>query len=147
MPNKDQEISLRIIVVAPPPGVLFAIQYGSKELKSQVKSTGADLSFEFTARPSNKEGSAIDFLGPYVQGRRGSRFVYVNSGTYAGQTDTSCARRAKISLDGITKKMIDDLKKRSGGCLEARITGTARDGGPVCASVPLLDRGWRVTSS
>jgi hypothetical protein len=31
-----------------------------------------------------------------------------------------------------------------GAVIEARIAGTAKDGGPACATVGLLDGGWRV---
>jgi hypothetical protein len=43
-----------------------------------------------------------------------------------------------VPLSDITEKLI-----RSGRRLEARFNGTARDGGPACATVPLLDGGWR----
>jgi uncharacterized protein DUF5990 len=146
MGKSDQEIPLRIIVVEPPAGVSFALQRGKAELTSVVISTGADLSFELTARVSNKEDVEPNLLGPFVQGPRGGRFVYVNSGTLAGQTGSSWTRRAKIGLQGITWKLISQASAKPTSILEVRIKGTAKDGGPACASVPLLDGGWKVVA-
>jgi len=53
--------------------------------------------------------------------------------------DIDWQRRAKVPLDGITWSMI-----KKGSVIEARISGTARDGGPACATVPLLGGGWRI---
>jgi hypothetical protein len=63
----------------------------------------------------------------------------------AGETVARWTRRAKIPLAGITWPMI--AKAANGGFLEAGIAGTARDGGPACATVPLLDQGWKFSKS
>ena len=53
--------------------------------------------------------------------------------------DADWQRRAKVPLAGITWTMI-----KKGSVIEAHIEGTARDGGPACATVPLLGGGWKV---
>jgi uncharacterized protein DUF5990 len=68
--------------------------------------------------------------------------VYLCVGTYAGQVGAPASGRAKISLEGITPKLLDQAKRSR--VLEARFAGTARDGAPSRASVPLLGEGWRV---
>jgi len=123
---------------------MFAIQRGKTELDSVVMSKGAELSFELTARIADRDGAEPNLLGPYVQGPRGGRFVYVNSGTLAGQAGSSWTRRAKIGLQGITWNLIDQSLANSKTILEARINGTGKDGGPACATIPLLDGGWRI---
>jgi hypothetical protein len=40
--------------------------------------------------------------------------------------------------------LIEKALSNPDGVLEARIQGTGRDGGPACATVPLLDAGWKV---
>ncbi len=63
-----------------------------------------------------------------------------------GQPESPCptwVRRIKVHLSSITWPQIDEAVKTS-GVLEARIQGTGRDGGPSCASVPLLGGGWTV---
>jgi len=57
--------------------------------------------------------------------------------TLAGEVPSCWTRRAKVPLAGITDALI-----ATGEILEARFAGTARDGGPACATVPLLDGGW-----
>jgi len=140
----DQEVSLRIVVVDPPAGIRFAVQRGKNELL-EPRSAKGELIFEFPIRVRNDgaEGSP-NFLGPYAQGPRDARFVYVNSGTMAGEPASPWTRRAKIPLGGITWAMIG--KAKAGSVIEAKIAGTGRDGGPACATVPLLDRGWKVST-
>jgi hypothetical protein len=138
----DQEVSLRIVVVNPPAGVRFAVQRGKDELLEPRNANG-ELIFEFPirVRDDGAEGSP-NFLGPFAQGPRDARFVYVNSGTMAGEPASPWTRRAKITLGGITWTMIG--KAKAGSVIEAKIAGTGRDGGPACATVPLLDRGWKL---
>jgi hypothetical protein len=75
--------------------------------------------------------------GPFVQGPRRQRFVYLDIGTYAGQTDSCWSRRLKVPLDGIPPKLI-----AASGILEGRVAGTGRDGGPSCATVKDFE-GWK----
>jgi hypothetical protein len=136
----DQNVSVRIIVESPP--VRFAVQRGKDELLEAISTTATQLIFEFDVRARDDgSGSTPNFLGPFAQGPVGGRFVYVNSGTMAGESDAGWTRRAKVPLGGITWALI---RKADGAFIEARIGGTARDGGPACATVPLLDGGWKV---
>jgi hypothetical protein len=136
-----RELKLRIIVESPPSGVDYAIQKGSGisyETEQRRRSQSGDLAFEFT--PAIKDGVSdpmAALAGPYVQGPRGQRFVYLDIGTYAGQTDSCWSRRLKVPLAGITMKMI-----RAGGVIEARVPGIGRDGSPTCATVKDFD-GWK----
>lgn len=136
-----RELTLRIVVEQPPPGVDFALQKGSGsayELVQKQRSEGNDLFFEIT--PSIKDAASetmVAFGGPFIQGPPRQRFIYIDIGTYAGQADSCWSRRLKIPLVGITTKMI-----RTGGILEAHVPGTGRDGGPSCATVKDFE-GWK----
>jgi hypothetical protein len=70
--------------------------------------------------------------------------VYITSGTLAGQADSCWTRKAKVHLSGITWKLIEQVLSTPDSTLEARIAGMAGDGGPACATVPLLENGWRI---
>lgn len=59
----------------------------------------------------------------------------------AGQANSCWTKRAKIHLAGITWKSIEEVLSISDRILEASIAGTARDGGPACATDPLLGDG------
>lgn len=137
----ERELPLRIIVKSPTPGVLFCVQGKPGEFFSQTRSTGADLVFDVAVRAApSADGKMARLLGTVAQGPPTQRFIYICSGTYAGEKDTCWARRAKVSLAGITSALI--AKRKPGARLTATIHGTAGDGGPVCASVKPLGAGW-----
>lgn len=135
------ELPLRIVLVSPPKDVMFAIQEGKVPVR-QTRSTGKTISFDLTVQVKEKDRE-LRLLGAFAQGPPTARFVYVNSGTLAGSADSCWTRRAKVSLMGIERELVEKVTKTKGAALEARIEGKAKDGGPACASVPLLD-GWKV---
>jgi hypothetical protein len=78
----------------------FALQagYGSVyEVTKKRRSRGGDLRFEFaeSVKPSRNDNRP-DFARQYVQGAAGDRFVYIDIGAYARQTNTRWSRRLKI---------------------------------------------------
>lgn len=148
MPDVDErEIPLRVTVVAPPADIAYAMQRGRDELHQRTRSTGADLSFDFSVRVRAAAKGGLNFLGPFTQGAPSVRFVYVNMGTAAGDAESPWARRAKVPLMGITEALVDQVVKTPGARLEARYAGTAKDGLPSCASVKLLGDGWTLVAS
>jgi hypothetical protein len=141
----ENELRLRIVLEKPPAGVDFGLQKGhgsSYETIQTQRSTGKDLAFEFSVRA--KSGKSVNLLGPFVQGPSGGRFVYIDIGTYAGQTGTEWARRLKVPLSGITQPMVDRLSSQPGAVLETRVPGVGRDGGPSCGTVKPF-AGWKPT--
>jgi hypothetical protein len=139
-------IRCRIAVLQPPAGVQFRLQEGPDDLVAPVRVTGGEIQFEFSLRLGTPRQGQPNFLGPAAQGPAGGRFVYINSGRRAGQTGTPWDRRAKVPLSGITKALVQSVLVDDRRMLEARIAGTANDGGPVCATVPLLGGAWRVVT-
>jgi Family of unknown function (DUF5990) len=144
--NTVETISLRITVVEPPPNILWALQLGQNDLVKPTSSTKNRISFEFTVDVI-EDSSAAGFRlrGPAVQGRPGGRFVYLRIGAYAGQVGTPIARRAKIGLEGISRKLVEGVKKKPSGVLAVEFAGTDRRGEPTCATVPLVGIGWHVS--
>jgi hypothetical protein len=145
VPEVAQLLRLRIVLLDPPTGVKWALQLGQAELVAPTSSRSARTSFELEVEAVRAGGAESPRLrGPAVQGRPGGRFVYINSGTYAGQPASEWSRRAKVSLEGITWSLIEAATAKRNGALEAQLVGTASDGGPACASVPLLGTGWKI---
>ena len=145
----EREISLRIVVERPPAGVYFGLQKGSGnnyETVQTVESKSADLQFEFNVRVREGKDGVPNFLGPFVQGPTHERFVYLDIGTCAGQTNTPWSRRLKIPLRGITRELISQTTKSSLATLEARVAGTGKDGGPNCGTVKPFE-GWKPSDS
>jgi hypothetical protein len=138
-------VTFRVMLVRPPAGVDYGVQVGrgaSYSTEQKQRSTGRDLRFEFALGIKGAKPKPPDFSGPAVQGPPGQRFVYIDIGTYAGQTGTPWARRLKVPLTGVTWDAIDRVSATD-MVLEARVPGTAADGGPACATVKPFD-GWRV---
>src|SRR5687768_14799012 len=144
----DRELPIRVTVFEPPLGVTFAIQRSKDELLPPSKVSAKSLVFDLSIRVSQrKSGGAPNVLGPYAQGKPDDRFLYLNSGTMAGQQNSCWTRRAKIKTAGINWKLIEQTLATPGAVLEVQIDGLAKDGGPCCATVPLVDGGWRVCST
>ena len=141
------EIKLRIVVEATPPDVMFGLQLGSgskyETIQKQVVGSKTDIFFLFTIKIKGdpEKDREPDFSGQYVQGIAGARFIYLDIGTYAGQSDSIWSRRLKVPLSGIAWKMIDQIN--SNHTLEARVPGIGKDGGPNCATVKPFG-GWHV---
>jgi len=145
----DRELTFRIVLEKPPAGVDFGLQKGrgsDYETIQKQRSQARDLFFQVIVGLKGGGKDAMpDFSGPFVQGSIGERFLYIDIGTYAGQKETSCSRRLKIPLTGVTWDMIDRMDSTR-SVLEARIPGTGKDGGPNCATVKPFN-GWNVVRS
>lgn len=145
------EISFRIILVKPFPGVLHALQKGSgndyQVLQAQIAGD-ADLYFEgtFGIKGTEASGSDPDFSGPLVQGPRGSRFIYIDIGGVARQFGTIWTRRLKIPLTGISWSLVTASTTNKPALLQTSIPGIGKDGGPNCATVKPFP-GWHLINS
>ena len=139
-------IPARNVVVDPPAGVVFRLQRGRHELGGAAAVFRQDLRFDFTLLASRAPDGSARFSGEFVQGPAGGKFVYVNSGTLAGQADSCWTRRAKVGLQTLKWATVE-RGASAGHLLQARIAGVGRDGGPACASVPLLDGGWIIVNA
>ena len=140
-------ITLSIILQNSPAAVAFGLQKGSgkdfETVQTQI-SAADDLHFQCTVtikRISN--GTDIDFAGPFVQGPRNERFIYIDIGTIAGQIDSVWSRRLKIPLKGIDASMIETVLADTHKQLETRIAGTGKDKGPTCGTVKPF-AGWKI---
>ena len=141
----EREVTLRIILEEPTAGVDFGLQKGrgnDYETIQTQRSKGKDLNFDFIVRAKGGNDAEPNFLGPFVQGPTGERFVYIDIGTYAGQTATGWSRRLKIPLRGITWKMIEEVIEEE-SLLETRVVGKGKDGSPSCAT-PKPFSGWKL---
>lgn len=139
----EDELRLRINVVNPPEGVRFQMQRGRSELMPPVRESRKALCFDFSVRVGKRAGGEPNFLGPFTQGPPDGRFVYVNSGTLAGQPDSCWTRRAKIPLTSIPWTLI--RQARAGDAiLDTDMPGVGADGGPTCATVKGVS--WRVAA-
>lgn len=110
----ETEVTFQIVLLKPIPGVDFGLQKGggsNYETVQKQRSDSKDLSFKFTVKVKGDKAkdSSPKLAGNFVQGPANGKFIYIDIGTYAGQTGTPWARRLKVPLAGITWKEIDRL--------------------------------------
>lgn len=135
------EVLFRIIVTDPLSGVEMKIQKGRNELIGPATDSMVKKVFEFSLL-ADLDPSVPNFLGPFAQGPKDARFIYLNSGTSAGQAGNCWTRRAKLSLMSISKELVELVLRSPAARFETAIHGISRDGGPICASVKGLE--WRI---
>lgn len=91
----------------------------------------ATWDFDMVTRPGD---GAIDVGGPFAQGRRGDRFIYLTWGTVDAEGDFAMFRRAKLHLADVDPGVL--ARAAAGeGRLVARLGLTDPCGNPVCARV------------
>lgn len=146
----ESDLSIRLVLVDPPPGIDFGIQRGSGahyETLFVQQAKNGDVTFDFSITVTeNRKDNLPNFKGPFAQGPPASRFIYIDVGTYAGQKNTQWSRRMKVPLQGITWALIRQATSKPGRKLLARIPGKGKDGGPNCATVHLLGQ-WEVINA
>jgi len=132
----SQTMRLRVVVVSPPPGVVFAVQRGRSDLLLPTTQSTESVRFDFELRVGGvlADGSP-NYLGEFAQGTPADRFVYLNSGTLAGQHGSCWTRRAKLKLGLIPAEVAQAAVENAGCVVEALVVGTMADGGPICASI------------
>ena len=137
------EITLRLNVIKPLAGVTMQVQDGKDRLLPPCETKADRITFEFQVMVDMSAGKP-NFLGKFAHGPKDARFIYVNSGSYAGQTGIPWNRRAKISLMKITSAQVREVLDSPGSKLEVTINGVGKDGAPVCASIPSAADGWQI---
>jgi hypothetical protein len=145
----QRELILRIVLEKPIADVDFGLQKGSGnnyETIQKQRSKGEDLHFEFKIGVKESKDGMPAFSGPFVQGPTGEKFVYIDIGTYAGQTNTGWSRRLKIPLKDIVWETINQSLTNSQMILETRVPGTGKDGGPTCGTIKPFS-GWKIVNT
>lgn len=110
--------------------VLVGLQRG-RVVESPRPVSGASMTFE-AGLDVVVTPAGVDFRGPWVQGRRGDRFLYLCWGHDSGN-GFELARRAKLMLGVLDPAEM--VSARPAAVLEGRLSLVDTRGGPVCAGV------------
>jgi hypothetical protein len=145
----ETQLLLRIILEKPPAGIDFALQSGSgnnyQTVQNQVSGED-DMVFNFSVKLKQDSSAQFDFAGPFVQGNKGERFIYIGIGTYAGNAGSAWGRRLKVPLRDIAPGAIEKVLNDNKLVLQTRVPGADKHGGPNCATVKPFD-GWHCANS
>jgi hypothetical protein len=133
-----RQITLRLTIGDPVPGVAYSLQNKKSEPVGMVVAGQRPLSFDLPVHvaPGRR------FLGEFVC-REGPtrRFVYVAIGAQAGDSSSPWDRRAKIDIHDLPAELLEEAL--AGSVLEAHLPGRDKDGGPACATLLPLGS-WKV---
>lgn len=142
----DGHLLFRIIMVNPTAGVVYGIQKGKGsqfETIQKQQSDGHDLHFECSIPVKFDKNNLPVFSGPFAQGPAGSKFIYLDIGSCAGQVNTPWSRRLKIPLKDISREMLEQPET----FLETIVRGSnEKDGSPTCGTIKPFN-GWKAVMS
>jgi hypothetical protein len=149
MPQQELVVRMRILCTPLPPSTYGAhsdielgIQQG-KEVLPGVEASPGTMRFDLEARAKrHPETGAPNFLGSYVHGPTGARFLYLNWTGWQGGERNGFGR-IKVHLSSITWEQVEEASA-PGALLQATVSGVNAKGAPAAASVPLLGEGWIV---
>ncbi|MDQ3683171.1 MAG: DUF5990 family protein [Bacteroidota bacterium] len=142
----DREVTLRIVLESPTPGVDYGLQEGKgidfKTIQTK-RGNGENLEFECSVRVKIADNNIPVFLGSYAQGPANERFIYIDIGKFAGQKDSCWDRRLKIPLRDITMEIIQQVLSNPKQQIETVVAGSGKDGSPNCGTVKPFN-GWKI---
>lgn len=132
--DEDRSVLARVRVVNPVAGCAYALQRRDGSVDQVHVADAAELTFTASITLKLRDDESFDPTGLHVCGPRKGRFLYVTSGVRADQAHSPWDRRAKISVETLAAAVPMSLDLMP-PLIEIVIAGTARDGGPACASV------------
>jgi hypothetical protein len=111
----------------------------AKEIVATVTTDQSGAEFDLTVDVVRKP-AGLDFRGPYVFGKPGERFLYLNWTAGPGGTGGG---RIKLQLVPIDTELLESALE-AGGTIVADLNLTSAKGGPVYASVGPPTLTWRL---
>jgi len=125
-------------------GIHIGVQCGN-DVVGLVTGDAADAVFDIELDIVSDGDGEPDFRGPYVNGRRGERFVYLSWGEVDGDGIFSMFRRLKLHLAPLVEQLSADTVLRAKK-IQAVLELTDTKGRPLAASVRPPWVTWRVTN-
>jgi hypothetical protein len=114
-------------------GVHVGVQR-QKEVVERIPGDAAEACWTFPIDVVPGRTGGLDFKGPWVHGKPGERFLYLNWGEVDALGRFLGFRRAKLWLTTIGEEQLQQALD-TGAVIEGRLPLTDQKGGPICASV------------
>jgi hypothetical protein len=125
-------------------GIHVGVQKGT-EVVGLVTGDAADAVFDIDLEVVADTDGEPDFRGPYVQGRRGERFVYLSWGEVDDQGTFAMFRRLKLHLAPLVEQSTPE-RVLAAKRIQAVLELTDTRGRPLAASVRPPWVTWRINS-
>jgi hypothetical protein len=139
MASDELQVTIEIHCVRLPPCewkdqcLYLGIQEG-KALMEAVPVDAGDIVFRPVLRARRHADGTVSFLGPFAQGPRAERFIYLVWAGGARGAPAVMTGRVKLHLNHLTWEQVEKAAAR-GKAIKVALPLTSTKGGPVCASV------------
>ena len=120
-------------------GLHIGVQRGT-EILELTAAEAESVSFDIRVEPIVEGGVLVDFRGPYVQGKRGARFVYLTWVDVADDGTQTRYGRAKVGLEELPDDVAAALIADAPVAVEMGLTDPR--GRPRCASIKPAELRW-----
>lgn len=147
MSEAKREVPIRLVAVDPPPDAANGVRFGLQEKNGTVDAVPATgtTTFDTMIELVPAGGSAQDFRGLHVHGRRGDRFIYLSWGIDDPAGSYVMVARAKIMLADLPPDLLAAAAAGEVG-LECRLAATNAKGQPASGTIRPPGLEWSPSS-
>jgi len=137
MAAEEIQVSIEIVCTELPGADFSSLHLGIQRDEAITEVASADskrIVFKPVLRARRNADGSVNFLGPFAQGPKAERFIYLNWATMKGNVLTGMVGRIKLHLNHITWAAVE--KAAAGNKpVRVKLALTNAKGKPVMASV------------
>jgi len=137
MAAEELEITIEILCTELPAAGHSCLHLGIQRDKMVTEAASADskrIVFRPKLRARRNADGSVNFLGPFAQGPKSERFIYLNWVTANGAVLTGMIGRIKLHLNHIKWAAVEQAAEQNRP-IQVRLALTNAKGNPVMASV------------
>jgi hypothetical protein len=135
--TEEIEVSIEIICTELPGSGPGSLHLGIQRDRVIIEAASTDsecVVFKPTLRARRNADGSVNFLGPFAQGPKAERFIYLNWATTNGKVLTAMVGRIKLHLNHIKWASVEKAAVENKP-IRVRLSLTSAKGNPVVASV------------
>jgi hypothetical protein len=137
MASEEIEITIEIVCTELPGAGPSSLHLGIQRDNAIIEAASADskrIVFRPTLRARRNTDGSVNFLGPFAQGPKAERFIYLNWATMNDRVPAVMVGRIKLHLNHITWAAVERAAL-SDKPLRVKLALTNAKGNPVMASL------------
>jgi hypothetical protein len=147
MATEELEFTIEIACVQLPGAGSNSLHLGIQRDKLIIQAASADsrrIVFKPNIRARRNADGSVNFLGPFAQGPKSERFIYLNWVTTNGKVLTSQVGRIKLHLSHIKWPVVEKAAEANRP-IRVKLALTNAKGKPVMASIRQGAAEWELT--